>query len=453
MEPNRPAMMMISLALVALGAGADDPGPDAWVARLGSPRASERDEALDALEAKGLAALPALRRAEATADPETRRRASAAIDRIGYLRLLRPTPVTLDGLRDRPLAEAVDALRSRSGFVVALDPEDDPRWRERRVRVDDPGPIGFWEALGRVATAGGLRVDPSPSPRTGPTDRTPRVRLVDAEGGPTAPTACAGPYRLTLTGLDRHRQVAQVRPPAEATVREEFTVAMTIVAEPGLLIAPNGPPRLIEAVDDAGRDLRPPPAPPTPATATGLGPWSQAAELSTLSYRVALALPEPRGRGIRRLKGYVPIVAATRTDEVFSTSLEDGQGRSSSGDGITLTVDKVQKEPSLALEISVRGPLGREGPAIARGPRQMTLESARPAYRLDDHIEVVDAEGRAYATMSLLMSSPARPDAPTTFQVNLMPTWPLGPPARLRYHGVAEAATEVSFDFADLPIP
>src|SRR5262249_59618194 len=126
--------------------------------------------------------------------------------------------------------------------------------------------------------------DPSPSPRPGPPDQGPRIRLVDAEGDPPAPTSCAGPYRLTLTSLDRHRQVAQVRPPAEATVREEFTVAMTVAAEPGLLIAPDGSPRLIEAVDDAGRDLRPPPAPPTPPTAPALRPGSQAAALSPAAH-------------------------------------------------------------------------------------------------------------------------------------------------------------------------
>jgi hypothetical protein len=88
---------------------------------------------------------------------------------------------------------------------------------------------------------------------------------------------------------------------------------------------------------------------------------------------------------------------------------------------------------------------------FAPGPRQSSLAILHPSYLPDDHIRVEDAEGRAYGIYSNLL--PAGPDRMLEFRITLLTTATLGPPARLRHFGVAAVATEVPFDFADLPLP
>jgi hypothetical protein len=447
-------MSLVLLALLALRVPSSGTSPQDLVAQLQSPRAIDRDEADDALEALGLRALPALRAAGASInDPEVQGRIADLIDRIGNRPLLRPTLVKID-VHDRPLEKVVSSLRARRGLPIVLEPGDDRLLRERPVTLDTAGPVGFWEALDRLGVAGGVRLDPTPA--RGSASSSPRIRLV-AGDWPPAPTAYAGPYRLVLMSLNHHRQVRQVRPPAEAEVVEEFSAAFQLVAEPGIFLGRNGPIRLIEAIDDRGRDLRASSPLIPPDRSVSLRRWNEDG-LKLLTYRVPLTWPADRGRRLARLRGYAPVTAVTRTDLRVSFPLEGAEGRSFSGGGLTIAVRKVERKagpdgpPRInALDLAVRGGPTDETSPYATGPNQLSLATIRLKYHADDHIQVEDANGRVYPLYSNAL--PAGQGRMHEFRVNLISTPTLGPPARLRYYGVAAVATEVPFDFADLPLP
>ena len=82
--------------------------------RLGAAKYADREPAGQALVAIGRAALPALGKARESRDPEVRRRAEILADQIEAAGALDATRVRLD-LRDRPLAEAADAVARGSG--------------------------------------------------------------------------------------------------------------------------------------------------------------------------------------------------------------------------------------------------------------------------------------------------------------------------------------------------
>jgi len=436
--------------LVALIASSppDDPSAKAWAEGLASARAEERFTTIDAIEALGMKAMPTLRQLVATGRPEVRALASELIERIGARRLLHPTRVLL-GPEQKTVADAVSALREQTGFLIDVSAADEAKRNARPVAIADGGPIPFFEAIDRLGASGGLRHSPNAGftfpPRPGV-----RVRLVPHDG-PTPPTSHAGPYRVVLVELLRHRSAIQSRKPADSKVREEFTATLEVEAEPGILIDRGGPIKIIEAIDDKGRDLR------APATSERFGPgglrsWGLET-LGTFSASFPMNLPQDRGTKIARLRGVVPVSAMVRTDELFSSPIDTIQGKELSSGGVTLRVIRVDLVgASGSLEIVVKGEPTPDMHTFANGPRQMNLATLRLPYNPDDHLRIEDADGNAYTTSSN-GTSPPGPDGSMTYRVSLFPNRPLKPPAKLRYFGIAGVATEIPFDFRDLEIP
>ncbi len=368
-------MNLLPLVLLALFASPEDPDTSAWAARLSAPAAADRDAAADELEARGLGALPLLRALARTGSPEVRSIAADLIERIGTLRLLRPTPVSLD-FDDRPVSDAVADLSARTGLGLVLDDAKDAPWKGRRVSLKPGSPIGFWEAVDRLGELGGFRVEVTPVYAYPPL-KTQSARLVPREG-PPPPISRAGPFHLTLASLNRHREVEQVRPPLEPRVRESFTARLDVVAEPGICLQINGSARIVEATDDRGRDLRPTSTadPTTNHYNFSFRQWDRP-DGQAFTYRLPLSLPEDRGRTIARFRGDVPVLAFVRLDEVFACPLDAAQGRTATLDGISLTIQKVEPEVRpTSLEIVAKGVPPMDAGAFAPGPGRRPWRSS-----------------------------------------------------------------------------
>ena len=144
------------LAVAAMAAGwataaSGDTSPervDHLIARLGSGAYADRERATRELDALGADALAALRRAAQSADPETRRRASELIERIGdriaTARILAPSTIEFK-YENKPLREAVDDFSRRTGATISL--ADLNKFRNRTITAATPGPIPFWDAV------------------------------------------------------------------------------------------------------------------------------------------------------------------------------------------------------------------------------------------------------------------------------------------------------------------
>jgi hypothetical protein len=442
-------MPPIVLILALLAPPADTPAELAD--RVASADPGGREEAEGRLEEIGRPALFALRNAlNRAVDPASSRRIGDLIDLIERRRLLRATAVELVA-KDVPIAEAAAELGRRTGFRLAPEPADEPAWKSRRVTLDSRGPIAFWEAVDRLGAAGGFRLDAS-STWYGGAATEPTVRLVRTDDPPNK-SCYAGPYRVDLVSLNRHRQVTQSRPGSAAKPIDEFAAGLQIVAEPGLVIDRNGPPRILEAIDDKGEDLRPASTyDPATRNAFSFRQW-RPDMLGFLPYRVPLAIPASRGGTLKRLRGFLPISVVARTGPILSLPLEGTEGRPIHAGGITLTVRKVdrnQGRPSV-MQLVVRGEAARATPATAPGPRQLTLSTLHPAYHPDDHIQILDAQGRAFSLSSNI--PPVRPDGLLELTVTIHANSSIGPPATLRYYGLVGEATEVPFLFEDVPMP
>jgi hypothetical protein len=444
-----PLALFLLLALTPVAGAVDNPADLAE--RVASGDLGARLEAAGRLEEIGRPALTDLRIARGKAeDPTAARRLAEVIDLIARQRLLRASVVDRLEAQDVTVAEAVAELGRRSGVSLELDPVADPAWTSKRVTLGTAGPLGFWEALDRLGESGGFRLEAN-SFRSGPTvDKPSQLRLARSMD-PKPRTCYAGPFRVDLVSLSRHRQVAQPRPGTSPRPIDEFAAELRLVAEPGLEIERNGTPRVFEALDDHGADLRPESTQDQSRNAFSARQWLPGP--SVQMYRVPLAIPAGRGGTLKRLRGCLPIIVAAREGPILIVPLEGAEGRTFSSGGIILNVRRLQP-PALGrpglLTLSIRGEEYRTTPTIAAGPRELTLSPIRPVFSADDHIEIVDSRGRPLPHFA--SAPPPRLDGSIEVQISLQPN-PLGPPATLRYYGVNAEATEVPFLFEDVPMP
>jgi hypothetical protein len=279
------ARAWLAAAVVATGWAAAAPGEmssdqvDRLVNRLGSGAYREREAASRELDTLGAAALDALRRAAASADPETRRRAADLVERIGgrvaAARMMAATTVEFK-YDNKSLDDAVKDFARRTGAAITLHDRTPNRFRGRTVTAATPGPAPFWEALellcrkadlhewdgfakvdglqpaqqgnqamflpngGQVfiARRGGMRQAPPPN----------QIVLLDGPV-PAGPVVRAGAVRLRLpppgTPIDGVTPIGS----------DEVIVPIQVSAEPKLNFQGVADLRIDRAVDDRGRTL------------------------------------------------------------------------------------------------------------------------------------------------------------------------------------------------------
>jgi hypothetical protein len=101
------------------------------------------------------------------------------------------------------------------------------------------------------------------------------------------------------------------------------------------------------------------------------------------------------------------------------------------------------------LQLLVQGASEPEPPELAPGPNQRTLGPLRLRFYPADHVQILDARGRPIEGG---INARPTPDGKGGMLLTINPG-PNGSPAEVRYHDAAAVATEVPFDFADLPMP
>ena len=149
---------------VVLGGSAPAPAPAApvspaeLVVQLGSDEFAQREAAVAALEKAGAGAIPALREALKSSDPEVRQRAASiltklqrAVDSSGKLA---PKKIALN-YQDLPLGTALSDFKARSGLNITFDMKRIANPLRKVTCVT--GEVPLWEALDAFCTAAELK--------------------------------------------------------------------------------------------------------------------------------------------------------------------------------------------------------------------------------------------------------------------------------------------------------
>jgi hypothetical protein len=326
-------MAGISLVAVWLLGQAPARDPAELVRQLGAARYAEREAASAALEAMGPAALPALRTASESKDPELRNRVAAIAAKIEWRELKEASPIRLD-VADQSLNSIVEDFGFPSPSRLAWRPDTPEAVRQRPVTIREPAPLPFWTAIDRVCKAGELRYIPG-APDGAP-GRTSEFRLYLAPGTWDGPRADFGPLRLEIVGIYHSSQVNLIpRSPYVPTARsgppqwrfgereEQFHITMRILAEPRMLIRAVGDALIAEAVDDRGQSLFPVPAPYLYHFGYSFGGTPRA----WLDYSLNLKHPVQAGPVIKRLKLTIPVEVESLKPDRLEIPLANSVGK------------------------------------------------------------------------------------------------------------------------------
>jgi hypothetical protein len=493
-------MLIAAVAMATLLGWAPDDGPAELVARLGSPQFAEREAAAESLMRIGRQALPELRKARSATDLEVRLRAVKVRDEIEANLLLEPTTVRLD-FHDRPLSEVVAEVGRRAGVSVSSDlaawiqrrHHDRTTWPDRRVTLEAPRPLPFWEALDRLCRAGGLRRPYLRDP-FGYDETFDQLFLVPGEASP--PKSDAGTFRVELLGIRRERDLdlaPGLSPPGRRLLfsgpmsrragrgdgpevkevrNSSFFAELLISAEPRLRLVGEASLERLKATDGQGRSvLREPTAEERQAEAAmfrmnphldpgrhperRFGSGSRRSSSPQLR-QIPLDDSTPPGTRLARLEGVIAVAVMGRRADPLVVPLADVKERTIENDGVRLTVHEAGVKPSyfdgeLELTLETEKPaetLRVQGPGI--GP----LEIPRPLDLIEREIEILDDRGRSIA-WSFLRPPPGglrgrmRLSVRSPNQGERLDFSGL----RLRVSTMVGAAFEVPFSFADVPMP
>jgi hypothetical protein len=379
-------------------------------------------------------------------------------------RLTRPTSVALD-FHDRTIAEVVKAIENRSGKRVAafsavaksavggFQPAD-MSWRERKVTLESPTPVPFWEAIDRLAVVSRLAY------RLGDFGESTGV-VFEGDGDAPGPACYAGPFRIGLLGVHEHREVILVRGPwvrfypsgvpadaAELTSAPKdggpLYAELGVAAEPGLVCRRAGPLRELEALDQAGRSLL------APAREDERQSFQAFAAIDggiAPVVRVPLRRVEEGGasKAIRRLRGVIPVeVGALKPEPAVVIRLGESEGRTFRGGEAVFTVETDRTESDGRRKFSLLCRLTGEETSAVRAARLAALRT----YQL----RVVDDRGAAVRFASSSSGGDGRGNL--SFSYEYIPGQPASePPAEFRYYDLDRAAWQVPFEFHDIPLP
>lgn len=488
-----PATGLARLVLgLVLFQAVDPPSAAELVARLGAPRFAEREAAGEALVKLGRAALPELARARESRDTELRRRAELIAARIESADILDATRVRLD-IRDRPLAEAVEAIARGAGQglrsgTAAGTARANLGWPDVRVTLLSDEPVPFWEAVDRLCAAGGVQRPYPPRadamfPFRSPFDMT----LVTGKARP--PASDTGAFRVELLRVRHQRErdyaggalvrFPQIRtegsardPETGALERASYGAELLVSAEPRLRIVGIGAIERAEAVDDRGRSLV---KGPTKAEQEAqLRMWQANPHLdprlhpglrfgsgwrtSTRTWQVTVPLryPSPRAHRIARLRGVIPVVALARRPDPLTFDLEGAAGKVFTAGATRITVHEFkaglgqQSTVDLTLETT---PAGDVQTLVVHDAQGRRLTFNQPIDLMQLRLEVLDARGELLSWQYTRPPSEQVQGRMAIVIYGKSGRQVGGEGLRLRYWDLVGAATDLPFSFRDVPTP
>ena len=230
------------------------------------------------------------------------------------------------------------------------------------------------------------------------------------------------------------------------SLNEEFYAQIQVAAEPRLSVSQSGALKLIEAIDDRGQSLLIP-----ESNAQTLQRHSGYFGLTAgpnLHLQAPLRRPEQPGQEIERLRGVLPVVVATRKGNPLVVPLSGTSGKSFRNEEATVEVQEVRLNPktnqtSIQIAVRTNRSSGGEADLLAAMPTAM----ARRPETSQQQIEVLDGQGRL---IPWYLSNDAEGVAD---DLDPHAARARGRRRVLRYYSMVRAATEVSFEFTDVPLP
>jgi hypothetical protein len=411
------------------------PTVEQLINQLGSRDFRVREAANKTLAGRGMAVLPALQRARKHKDPEVRRRVEALASPLEAAALVAPKRVTLH-LKDRPVREAVLEIAKQTGYKIELWPE--ARFngdREKRLYSFDLDRLPFWEALDRVAAAGGLVLQQMWG--------SDAIRL-QFEDSHEQFVYQAGMFRVAAQSFHYNRNLQfgvmpRNGPMQQPQHNESLTLNFQIAGEPSMPLLGVGQAKVTEAVDDQNNSLVPP--------VDGMNQFAHYVNYGfnrgfSLPGNLGLAGPGRTARKVKLLRGAVPVTLLREQKPLITIEpILKAKGKKFKAGNTEMTVEDVTKVNDANYQIKMR--VSESSPA--------TAGDYTWANSLSQRMELLDAKGARYQSWGY-GGSFGQNEVNGTFNFGNNGN-PIGAPVKLVYHQWVTLQHHVVFEFRDLPLP
>ncbi len=456
-------MKTVTILAMLVLAATDDPETTALIARLGSARGADREAASAALEAKGRAVLPALRKASRESrDAEVRDRAAKLLSQIEHDVLTHPTMVTLD-VRNQAVGDAIKVLGEKNHFDLVGDLDAVRENLLRRITLREDKPIPLLMALDRLCAAGRMRFGYGYYSDLAPDSFSRSCPLIFMAAGVSGPSSDFGPFRVKIHTvgytLQRTRLLEREAGQGEGRVVDErLSLELQVLAEPRLLLKPAGGATILEAVDDLGRSLIVPIRP-------GEEPAFRGFPDPIFDLEIKLKPQSRTNALIKRLRGLIPVRVVELMPEPITVPLAGSQGKSFDGPDMTLVLQSAQLNPKALsviellirskfedLDIEPNKPTDTQPGAFPPVPDMSIPFLMRQFFLLDEKGNGlpgwgcgIEPKGAREAKVAFIPGPTPPAGAGEAPAVNL--------PATLLYFGIIRTTAEIPFEFRDIPLP
>jgi len=417
------------------------------VTQLGDRDWTLRDAAEREIAAMGLEAVPVLRRAAASGDPEARRRAMKLLPALEHALLTNPRRHTFDVV-DQPFAKVLEALRTQTGYKIESNLGFFPNPPDAKGKVA-PGERKFtyhfrnaswWQILDQL----GDDVPFQPPANYG--DDVVRLYRGGAVGNPPY-RGYDGAFRYVANNLQSNRNVdLSIKPGTPGVRSESLVLNLTLFAEPQMPFLGVDQPRVEIATDDRKGSMLPT---PTVDEIEGGNPFGRVVtrryssgghRQPSVQVAVHLSAGAVGAKRLTHLKGVVPVTLLVSQKPITLTEdiLKAKDLKKEIG-GIEFNIRDVKTLPNKQFQIQF---------AVTNKANPSDYNLINSIYQ---RIELFDDKGQKYQNYGSSWGGGGA-------TVNLTLTFgqsnnKIGPPAKFVFHHWETRTHEVEFDLKDIPLP
>lgn len=408
------------------------PGPtvEELIGQLSSPDFRQRESAGRQLGERAEEALPALRKALPTAEPEARRRMTVLVQRVEMRVLLHGKRVNAHYVK-KPVTEIVADMTKQTGYRIDLQGEP-PNPRVTLEFKDTP----FWEAFDKLALVSGMF--------PGTNDSVDGLLLM-AQDTYVPYVYHSGPFRAAAQGMNMSKNSnlgVFPRNPMNNNNQnnDQFSFSFSLAVEPRLPILGIGQPSVTAAEDDLGRSLV---FPGTENTVVSY--YNGGSKTLMQNTQVGLLAPGRDAQKLKLIKGSVPVTLLTdsRPSITIDKPLNNKRKKWSS--------PNYDLELNSFVEVPGGQPHTYQIDLLVKTASTLVVDDLNWLNTVGQRIEIFDEKGKKYALQSL-NENPTPASVQANFQIA-----PLGEgytaPAKLVLSHWVVTNHQVPYEFRDLPLP
>jgi hypothetical protein len=404
------------------------PPTEQLIEQLSAKDFRSREVAAQALERRGEAALPALRRAQSHADAEVRQRLAGLIARGERAFLIAPKRVTV--IADQtPVQQVFADIARQTGYKLTAQ-QAQPMLVTLRAEGQP-----FWEVVDAVCRQTGLGLQQH-------FDNSNTLTFFRV--GRLTPNVCyAGPFRIAAASFHHSRTLDLSTPVANAVGRpttDALTMTITVVGEPKVPLMNLGQPRILAAEDENGQSLVPPQA---RVYESHYHHYYYGHRNALMQTQVQL-LGHGGARTLRHVAGTLPVtMLAEQRPEITIDDILKVKGKKFESGQVVMEIDEVKEQAN--RQVTVRATARRNA---AENQYDYTWTNS-----LGQRVELFDADGGKYSTDRFDWESGSPTSVAGTFHFGDGGNAKLGKPARLVYYNWITTQHQIAFEFRDLPLP